>query len=37
MPVSDVLLMNDSGKQQTKKRMLVLLKKQMCNTSEMNV
>lgn len=37
MPLSDVLLMNDSGKEQTKKRMLILLKEQMCNTSEMNI
>lgn len=37
MPLSDVLLMNDSGKEQTKKWMLILLKEQMCNTSEMNI
>lgn len=37
MHLSDVLLMNDSGKEQTKKRMLALLKEQMCNISEMNV
>lgn len=31
MPLSDVLLMNDSVKEQKKKWMSVLLKKQMCN------
>jgi len=37
MPLSVVLLMNDGGKDQTKKQMLVLLEEQMCNTREMNV
>lgn len=37
MSLSDVLLMNDSVKEQKKKRMSVLLKEQMCNTSKMNM
>lgn len=37
MPLSVVLLMNDSGREQTKKWMLVLLKEQTCNMSEINL
>lgn len=36
-PRSDVLLMNDSGKEQSKKWLLAWLKEQLCDTSAVNV